>query len=397
MIFGFFTLLFSIKALGGSLHSTLSALGLQNVSGPITGTLISILMLCFFYLFSPSTKSLQNPTKTRKRFLIFLFLSLIGYGLTLHSKKILSYKADIAMADMIPAVTSGLEDIENLKSPYRSHVLSDGRVCPAYYLPGLWSVYLPFHLIGIDIRFAGVFSLLIFYFFLLELFLQRGLFKPYLLSAALFLLIIGLHLFSKIIGRQILYGHTAAFTIYLSTFLWSVCRRKFLLTALVLPLLFLSREMACFFALPYLFYLFRWERKDFYRCLKIGILIGLLITVPFLIASGTAFFDALFWYAKTTSNNTWQSMNQYYGLCGFLKWAGLVFLQPVFQLSGLVSAFYSLSQRKEKPEPEIALALGGIAYIPFIMFVSTTWNYLFLEPIVLLCFLLTLNRAKRVS
>jgi hypothetical protein len=392
-VFGIITSFFVIKGLGGSFHLLFTKLGLVTIHGPVIGGLCGLLMGIFFLTYGrcPSPfkfRSADEVTPLKKGIFLFLFAAILVASIQVRITRIHKQPIDIHQADMLPLVRAGLQVAVQGHNPYRPYLLEDGLVHPGYYLPSLWMIFVPSQLLGIDIRWTTIIVQIISYLLLANLFLSR---QKYLwsfeISALIFLAMIGLHSFSKLQVGQVSAVHTAAFSLWLSLFAWSVLRGVSWLIPLVVPLLILAREPAMIFFLPYAAYLFKGQRQLFLRYLGIITLIGLAITLPFIAASGSEFFAVFRSYVSMTESNTWQAMMQHYGLCGPLKRVGLITLQPLLQISGLVTAFLLIFKGSCRSAGQ-ALALGGLSYIPFILFVSMTWGYLFVEPLLLVYFLM---------
>lgn len=393
MLFGFFTVFFALKALGGSFNSVVASLGLANYFGPLIGTLIAGLFSIFFLRFTlvpPSEQRGVQPTAIRFAIFILLVCASIAASIAVRITQLRSHPPDIKKADMIPMVLTGLKSVTEGKSPYFPRVLEDGRSQPGYYLPGLWIIYLPFYVLGIDVRIANILAQMALYVLLLDLFLRRKSYFPSFEWCALgFLFLINLVGFSKLMVSNVEVGHTATLTLTYTILLWAVAREKIVPILLFTPLFLLSREIAFLLILPYAFYLFLTNRSQFLKLAAasfVGIAIGVL---PFLLASGSEFFAQTLEYHRTT-HASWKVMMHYYGLLGFLRKHDLMVLQFPLQFLGIGVSL--LLVHRWARSSMAAVALGGIAFLGFILFVSTTWSYLFIEPMILACFLIEMTQ-----
>jgi hypothetical protein len=383
VILGSLAIFFSLKALGGSFPLP------TPLAGGLMALAISTAILSFVR--QPKTRSPFVPTEAvpsqKKKLFAILFLVLAIAAISIRVKKIQEGPPNIKVADMIPMVLAGLEAVRQGKSPYYPRVLEDGRPQEGYYLPGIWIPYLPLYLLGLDVRYVNLLPPVLFYFFLYRLFSRRKFYLySYEASAALALVLVALHAFSKIAIKQVVVGHTALFASTYLIFVWAVFEKRRRVVTPCLPFLLISREIAVFTVVPYVVWLFLRDRKEFWTLLKWLVPIGLLINFPFVIASGSEFFAQTRVYMRDSRVTPPEVMLRYYGWAGYVKSWGLVRMLPLFQILVAVATSLFVWRRPGLRE-EGAAALGGISFLGFILFAAATWGYLFLEPIALCYFL----------
>jgi hypothetical protein len=390
--FGIAAFVLSIKGLGGSFNALCRHLGLSLYHGPLVGSFIGILLLGFFLLSSQQKPDLagepKRPAPISLAAFLLIFFAMVYWGMHERIQLIQTLPIDIKRADMLPNLLAGLADVAQGRNPYHAHVFAD-RVIPHFYLPVLWISYLPFYMAGVDVRWLNILSQLIIFLGLLYAFLRRGSYRNWSFEASglLFLVIIAVSVFSKQFSREVVDLHTGPFWLFYSLLLMSFCGGWNKTTFILIPLVVLCRETAILFVLPFFAFLFRFHRARFYEALFWSFGIGLAIAGPFVLLSPGGFFAGVKFYSNHVYAAPWQDMVAHFGLCGVIKKQGLIFLQKPLQWSGLVASLL-LAFRIKSRNAISYMALGGVAYIPFILLVSITWAYMFTEPLILAVFLL---------
>jgi len=389
---GLFSLVLMVKGLGGSFHSLLRSLNVVEFHGPIVATLFSVFAVLFYRSYArDSDTPLKQPGSIKRLsplFLIF-FLIIVGTGTFQRIQRIHQTPLNPDRADMIPCILAGFDSVMQGKSPYHPQKLFDGTYRPHYYPPTLWMGYLPFYLMGVDIRYWNLIAQLLIFLVLLDVFArlpyERQKIWP---NQIIFLALIALVAFSKQLIRDTADVHTATLTFTYAVFIWSVFRRWTWVTRLIIPILILSRESGFLLVLPYFFFLFLSQRKEFYRTTGIALVIGMLFVIPFILASPKEFFGSTIYYASIAHTHSPATLLSYYGLGGVLKVLGLNFLAWPFRLIGLVWSLVFLYRNRSKANAISALAFGAISYLIFMLFVPITWNYVYIQSLFLTLFLL---------
>lgn len=289
---------------------------------------------------------------------------------------------DINRADMLPAIVKEIEIFLRGENPFQPTMLADGRVILHCYLPGLWLSYLPFHILGIDLRYLNIIAQLFFYLALTDCFVRRP-----KMSSILFLILVAFHLFSKQQFRQVVDIHTAPFALAYSLFIWSVIREKKRWGYFLIPFIILCREPAAVLFIPFGIYLWRFERAQFVATVKWGLLFGSAIALPFIFKSPEGFFHGAFFYARHIYETPYDIATRFYGLSGILRLTHLEWLQQPLQLTGLAFGVWLACTRK-KMDALSALALGAMAYVCIMLFASITYQYVYNEPLILVYFLI---------
>jgi hypothetical protein len=393
-LLGLATLIFTIKGLGGSFHAVMTKLGWVTWHAPVVGGVAGALLMATFFAYATRTALVPSPSEApvsrrHRQILILLFMALVAAAVMVRADRLGTSPIDIGKADMLPLVRAGVDSFLHGENPYRPLTLENGLVYNETYLPGLWMIFIPARALGVDIRWTTIVVQVFFYFSLLAAFLERKVYAwSFPVSALIFLGTVGLHAFSKLLVGQVLAVHTATFTLTLTLFYWAIRKNAQGAMALILPFLVLAREPALLLALPYGAYLLKTSPRVFGRSLAITTAIGLAITLPFIAVAGRDFFGAVLNYATLSATTPWPTMAQYYGLAGPLKWFGLSRMGLFFQLSGLLTALFWVFTGRCRNRFQ-ALALGGVAYVPFLLFVAVTFAYVFIEPLILLYFLMT--------
>lgn len=389
----------TLKSLGGSFEPLFDAVGLTRFHGPLTGTFLNLLMLAFFWSYRESQGfpyTVETPPSRRQRWIVEgLVLVVVVAALGMRVQRVLTDPISVQHADMLPLVLRGLEALEAGRNPYLGGFdVGNGNTYPAYYLPGLWLPYLPFHVLGWDIRWMNVLAHAVLYGVLWALFRRRRhYYHSYTATGLLLLVLIGLHGFSKKEIAFVADVHTAGFSTFLTLFFWCVSQRWWRAVGIVTALLILSRELAVLFTLPIAFYGLKYERKPFLRALAGTVGVGLLLTVPFIILSPAHFFSALVIYAGHYRATSLDTLLSWYSAAGFLRMAHLDFLQPFLQWTGVLVSAWWIARGRVKSLNE-ALAQSGVAFIPFILFVSSLWHYVFFEPVAWIGLLLMVDRGS---
>ncbi len=389
---GVSAIVFALKGIGGSFHSTITRVGLVTYHGPIVGSLICLLLLAFFLTYGTNKDgpalSATPPKKNRWLAFVVVYFSIVTLSISIRARIIHHVPIDVRQADMLPLVTAGLEQVKQGHNPYRPYDLSPSNHQAGYYLPCLWLPYLPFSFLGLDIRWANVLAHLIFYLVLFDLFRRRKIYYWSFEVSAFFLVgLIAMHAFSKMAVSYVTGVHTAGYEIFLSLFVWCVATRRASLASVVVPFLMLSREIAVLLVIPYAGYLLKWDRRQFFRSLATVLGILCLLLVPFLMASGRDVFAAYRFYSHHAVSTPWQDMMKYYSLCGPLKRAGLLSLQLPLQAVGLLLSAITIVRTPHLSALQ-SLSLGGVTLVTFLLFVSSLWSYVFFEPLMLVYFLL---------
>ncbi len=387
---GLFTLLFIIKTLGGGIHiPPLALVGLDTVHGPIIAALLLVLTTAFFLGVRPCTDALPHaPTPKQRTLFLALFLLIVGVALVERATAICTIPIDKARADMIPAVLGHLGALFSGMNPYDSSVTRDAGVI-GFYLPLEWGVYAPAYLLGVDVRWTNLFAHGLFYFALLDLFLRKRSYdgRGFTGSAILFLLALSLHAFSKQARREVVDVQTAGLWIGISVIAWAIARQKLRLALITVSLFVFTRKPAFILVLPFFLQMFLRHRTIWLRTLPVMLACGALLALPVVWNWPQLAYAAAF-YQNIVRDADPSYLFRFFGLVGVLKWAHLERAQLAFQYSGLGVALW-LVYARSKSSIE-SLALGGMAYTVFMVFVATPFAYVYAETVILTYFFINL-------
>lgn len=323
-----------------------------------------------------------------QRLFLSVFFLLILAGSFIRVTKLNEFPIDEGRADMLDTIISQIKDYTEGGDPYTTFVTGKGRTLPRFYLPVLWLSYTPFYMVGVDIRFLNLIVQMFILLLLLHCFLKSENNSP-----LLFLASIALFCFSKQKIAEVLDVQTAVFWLFYALVLWGEWNQKHWVTHLCIPVVLVCRHPAVLFFLPFFLYLLLENRKRFWNLvLHCAVLCPLLI-FPFM-KNPRNILDCILYFGGSFKDVPVDITSRFFGLSSLLQRTGTTFLQWPLQLSGLVAMLWMVLKKKCRGPLE-ALALGGISYITFMLFVSATPQYVWAEPLILIYFLM--NRPMRKS
>ncbi len=298
------------------------------------------------------------------------------------------FPLDAARADMLPTVLSQVQDFLAGRSPYGESLLPGAHTVVRCYWPALWGPFIPFFMLGVDIRFLNLLAQLVFYVLITECYLRRKVVFGWgwRLDSTVFFLVLSLHLFSKQAIRDVYDVQTGALWLFYALFLWSILRERPGLTDVVIPFLILSRQPAFLLVVPYWIWLGKREGRRLRKSLLITLVLALAISLPFLILDANGFFRGIFFYSSVAAQTPAEVTLAWHGLLGVLKITGLDSLALPLQVGGLALGIY-WAMKNENKDPIFVLGLGALVYAWFMLFVAVTFKYLFIEPVMVLYFL----------
>ncbi len=381
-------IVFMVKGLGGSFNALFTAWGGGLAHGPLVGSAIFILIAASVFANTRERASNDRSTPPFRLGVFFAVWSLLVVAaIVLRVNALKAYPMDPWRADMLPAVMTQLRDFLSGASPYGSVRLDTGEEIVRVYWPVLWGSYFPFYLAGIDIRYLNLTAHLVFYLLLTDCFLQRRSFFGWGFgpSAALFIAVMALHVFSKQAIRDVYDIQTGPYWLFYSLFLWAICRDKFNVATLALPFVLLCRQPAVLLFIPYWVWLAKTDRGRFAKSLGFAIAGGLAIALPFVRVDPAGFFRGLTFYASLAV--PLEERLSWYGLSGLLSMFDALWLQLPLQVAGLAACCFWVF-KSNRHDTLWAVGAGTVAYAWFLLFVPVTFKYLFVEPLLFLTFLL---------
>jgi len=374
--------------LGGSFNAIFRVLGVADWHGPVIGTLSTLLLSLFFF----NQREQKNHPSIRlsnhlQRITIGLSLALILIGVSGRMKAIRIFPLDRSRADMLLTIQSQIDDFFSGRDPNAPQILEDSTSLPRFYLPGLWLSYAPFHLIGVDIRYLNLVAQTIFCLLILSCFVRKKVYPPLspMVSAGIFVLLLGVYLFSKQAVGQLVDVQTGPFWLYYSLFLWAMSFERRHLAYALIPMIVLCRHTAFLLVFPLCIYWARFERVELRKVLWFFILGGSLAF--FFIKNFGNLYQAFQFYALSVNDVPESVMLKFFGPAGMLKRFGFLWLQAPLQTAGVLVAM-AISIFRKKLSRREALALGGFSYLIFVFLVGTPFGYLYTEPLLLAYFLL---------
>lgn len=388
MLLGLTSLILAIKGFGGSFNRLLTNVGAGTYHGPIVASVIAVTLVAFFLKFRSEGR--VTEVAGRSKFLVGLaFLLLVMAATFVRVRAIRSQPIDYRRADMLYTVTTMIDDFVRGNDPYQPKLFPDGNTVPRYYLPALWLSYLPFHIVLGDVRWLNLLAHLLFYILLFDTVLHHGGGRR---SWLVFLAVVGLHAFSKQAVKEVVDIQTGPFWLGLSCTIWALNRGYFRLALGLVPYICGVRHSAPLLFLP----LFVWcvrsgpRRLSTYIPLLVVSFLLILFAMPFLpgILRGIPF------YTSEVNELPVNLMLGFFGLAGVLKDVGLLWLQPWLQFLFVALGLVIAITRRDLSVLE-ALALGGVSYTGVMLFVGSSFAYLYAEPIILVCFLILRCRSPR--
>lgn len=387
MLLGLTSLILALKGFGGSFNRLLTNVGVGTYHGPIVASVITVTLIAFFLKFRPEER-VTSVTRRAKFLIGFAFLLLAIAATFVRVRAIRSQPIDYRRADMLYTVTTMIDDFVHGNDPYQPKLFPDGNTVPRYYLPALWLSYLPFHIFLGDVRWLNVLSHLLFYILLFGTFLHHGGGRR---SWLVFLVVIGLHAFSKQAVKEVVDIQTGPFWLGLSSTIWALSRGHFRLALGLIPYICGVRHSAILFFLPLVVWCVRSgpRRLSTYIPLLAVFFLLILSAMPFLpgVLRGIPF------YTSEVNELPVSLMLGFFGLAGVLKDSGLLWLQPWLQLLLVALGLVFAITRRDLSALE-ALALGGASYTGVMLLVGSSFAYLYAEPIILLCFLIVRARPS---
>lgn len=311
----------------------------------VSGMLISIIP------FIIGVKEKNSLSSSIKKYLIltqavvaFLFFALVAF-VVLHTKTNLeAVPIDYHNADMIPQIQIRCERALNGKNIYAPiPEIWNGQLVP--YFPAMWLPYLPLEYFGWDIRWTGVFFLLLFlgqYIFLIPGSKKTFLF---LIPLSLILYFVFRFLFQT---EQTFIGWTEESVVigYYLLLGFALIKKNPWLIATAISLCLLSRYMLLFWIPAYLLYSYFFESKKF--GIKIFIGISILVSVLFLIPFGSElnyFIRVQNFYLEQAINfKNWHSdvFEQDIGFAKFFSAAQFPLLHKLLISVAAITPFLSL-------------------------------------------------------
>ena len=383
-------IVFATKGLGGSFNAVFYWLGLARIHGPVVGGVIALLLFVSFITFRrPTHKNDAPKSAIQKVVFILALVALMSVGSVIRINGIRSSKLTIEQADMLPTILTQIKDFLDGNNPYGPNILANGEHVLRMYLPALWGTYLPFYVLGLDIRYLNLIAQLLCYVLLAICFWQKGRYFNWSFSksAPLFFALIALHVFSKESFGDVLTVETGPFWLYYALLAWSVIQGKSRLTNVLIPLVILCRQPAFLLIVPYWIWLARTDRPELWRSLVVTAAIGFLVSSPFLIRDPGGFFRGVAFYGKLADQTSLDAMLSWYGLLGVLKANNVLWLQIPLQTAVFLMMCGIALKRKDLDGVQ-ALGLGGVIYLWFMLLAPVTFKYLFVEPLILCYFLL---------
>jgi hypothetical protein len=385
---GIITLFVSLKGLDGFFMNGLEFVSWETWHGPIVGALISGFLVTFFFGICHNEKHIdQGPIKSKTNSPSYFWIGTIGaamliiWGLFIRIHWISTWPIDVLRADMFPTVLAGLERVLQGISPYQPIQLTTTKLIPHFYPPLLWLPYFPFYFMGLDIRWLNIIAHGVFYLCLWDIWKNN---KPYSWGSLLiFWGVLALHVFSKQMLKQTIDVQTAGFWLFYCIFIWSILRHRLTLTLIMVPCVILSRETGILLIFPYLLSLYWNNKQHFWKTLGTTFVFGLVFCGPWLWMDAKGFFAGLHHYSAFAT--TLETMNQFFGLSGLLKYFDVFWLQKPLQVLGATLPLLLVIRFKT---PLSALAIGGMSYVLFSLWHLVTWHYVYTLPIILAAFLL---------
>jgi hypothetical protein len=383
-------IVFMIKGLGGSFNEVFNFFGAGFAHGPSVGFLIFVLIAASVASSPQGTSVSLAPNAKRKSLAVFfaVWATLMVAAVVLRSNALQRYPIDPSRADMLPAVLTQIRDFLSGVSVYGPARLENGEEIVRLYWPVLWGSYLPFYLVGVDIRYLNLAAHLLFYLLATDCFLRRRSFFGwgFCPSSALFIFVLALHVFSKQAIRDVYDVQTGPYWIFYSLFVWAVSRQRPNLAAVIVPFVLLCRQPAFLLFIPYWIWLAKNDRRLCLRSLGLTFILGLGVLLPFLWTDAAGLLRGLTFYSALSVSV--EDSCSWYGLSGFLKALGLLWLQTPLQIGGLGACCWWVFSSKSR-NPLTAVGAGVVAYTWFMLFVAITFKYLFVEPLLFLIFLFT--------
>lgn len=386
-LWGFITIALAIKSLGGALLPLARWLGVQNYHYPLVALMILASYATFSYLLGKQKTSGLGARKPSAVLWIGIVIAVLGLGIRVH--KINTTRINAAEADMLPNLLAGLKDVSEGKNPYRPHYLEARGELSHFYPPALWIPYVPFYVLGIDVRYLNLLAVFVFYLLLFEAFSRLR--SPPTRWSLAFVFLLATHAFSRQAVHEVSTLHTGSVWLFLDLFVWACLRSKVRLQHLAFALLLFSRETAAPLLLPYFFYQWKHQRQGAKQLTGWVAGAAAVLVLPFLLIDAKGFFAPMIHYAALSKKDPAFVMLSLPGFLGFLKKAGVMWLQWPCRLSGCGLALFLIWKKPSLALPQL-LGLCGLSYLVFIQFVSTAWPYVY-APLIQWAFFLYLTTA----
>ncbi|MEI6125634.1 MAG: hypothetical protein WCQ99_03685 [Pseudomonadota bacterium] len=340
------------------------------------------LLAGLIYCEKPQIKITHESKKHSKIFWFFLlfYFSLFFYCSNLSLLTAMNrVPIDSKYADMLPLMIDGFKDLMQWQTPYHPHQVP--WTLTNYYLPGTFLPYYIGYLVGIDIRIVTIICINGILLGLLWLSLFQSDKTKYSLIKSCSVWSIVAMLIMAHVKPFLCNIHLGPLWMYSCLAFIFLIKQRYKISLIFLFLCLLSRESSLFTCAIPLFYL--WFKNNlrltFIGCIVFStlILLPFILADPFFIRGNIQQYESLGWYLE-------QNKSRFFGFAGLLLEKNLLHLRWAFfcvVFLSICAVFVVL--RKRIIDYHVPLFAAATA-ISFGLWALITWEYLFVEPMVIL-------------
>jgi hypothetical protein len=309
------------------------------------------------------------------------------WGIALRLMALRSVSFDPEAADMLYCIDRACEALLRGVNPYSlTYFVSPSHSFPLSYTPLAWLPYLPFKLVGLDIRWFNLLAQLALFAFLFRLVGRDN--RSAMRSAVPIVLILMPDMIWTFFYRQM-----SHYWLLGVLFVWLISRDRWHSAALVLAGMVSIRITAL--STVWMFLIYVWKRKGLRLAVVYGVVVGAAFVVFLLPFSGVGatrlkfvFFDR--YYQEVA---TWQAPLATLSVGGILRRIGLGQFILALQGGGLVAmgAMYRVAGSRSFQR---FTTLSALAYAYFMWLSGVVYIYYWFLPIVMLCTLYLIESGK---